>query len=200
MKNGVNMFIVIGMLFLLMLFIFKFYNKEKFYIDDKEKTQENIQKEEITDDIKGDQESINTNELMGDYIVSNKELELMKENGVEFIELVHGYDLEGKHSGKIEEAKKYATISMESFLQGAFIETKQPILSSGFNERKVIKVEPVEYKMSGENIMWEFMAYSIHLNKDREQIKTESNIINLMFIIENNEWKIGEYSTTQYRG
>ena len=97
-------------------------------------------------------------------------------------------------------ATEFATESMKSFIIGTFINSKQPILYEGFYARVVDRVEPVECKIYEDSIMWEYNVYSNIINKEGELINKESNIVNLLFVKENNEWRVGEYSTTQYRG
>lgn len=180
-------------------------NNNDFY---KETNQvENID-EEINKDITEELNNGNNTEYTGESIkevlkednnYSDKDKKITEELGLKFIPLVHGYDLDNKHKDKVVEATKYTTESMESFIIGTFVDSKQPILYSGFYAREVSKIKAVEPKISEDSIIWEYEVKSKILNRNKEIINEERNRVNLVFIKENDEWKVGNYSTTQYR-
>ena len=203
MKKILCILLVSVAIILMSIIVIKTFNKPKFY---KESNQENITEEKNTnneDDSKeNSQVPIVENDKNNENKIhlSEKEENQTKEIGKAFIEGVHGYALDNSHEDKVMKATEYATESMKSFMIGTFIKSKQPILHEGFFARVVDHVKPVEYKIYDDTIMWEYDVYSNILNKQGELINTESNIINLLFVKENEEWKVGEYSTTQYRG
>lgn len=200
MKKIIGITIILCLLIFLSIIMIKTFNKPKFY---KESNQENITEENLNTENKEKEETSkteNTNSIEQSINLSEKEENQTKEIGKAFIEGVHGYALDNSHEDKVMKATEYATESMKSFMIGTFIKSKQPILHEGFFARVVDHVKPVEYKIYDDTIMWEYNVYSNILNKQGELINTESNIINLLFVKENGEWKVGEYSTTQYRG
>ncbi|MFR2529800.1 MAG: hypothetical protein ACLS9F_19340 [Clostridium paraputrificum] len=200
MKKIIGITIISCLLIFLSIIMIKTFNKPKFY---KESNQENITEENLNTENKEKEETSkteNTNSIEQSINLSEKEENQTKEIGKAFIEGVHGYVLDNSHEDKVMKATEYATESMKSFMIGTFINSKQPVLHEGFFARVVDNVKPVEYKIYDDSIMWEYNVYSNILNKQGELINTESNIINLLFVKENGEWKVGEYSTTQYRG
>lgn len=200
MKKIIGITIISCLLIFLSIIMIKTFNKPKFY---KESNQENITEENLNTENKEKEETSkteNTNSIEQSINLSEKEENQTKEIGKAFIEGVHGYVLDNSHEDKVMKATEYATESMKSFMIGTFINSKQPVLHEGFFARVVDNVKPVEYKIYDDTIMWEYNVYSNILNKQGELINTESNIINLLFVKENGEWKVGEYSTTQYRG
>lgn len=200
MKKIIGITIISCLLIFLSIIMIKTFNKPKFY---KESNQENITEENLNTENKEKEETSkteNTNSIEQSINLSEKEENQTKEIGKAFIEGVHGYVLDNSHEDKVIKATEYATESMKSFMIGTFINSKQPVLHEGFFARVVDNVKPVEYKIYDDSIMWEYNVYSNILNKQGELINTESNIINLLFVKENGEWKVGEYSTTQYRG
>nr|WP_278678517.1 hypothetical protein [Clostridium paraputrificum] len=201
MKKILCILLVSVAIILMSIIVIKTFNKPKFY---KESNQENITEEKS---IKEEDESKDKSEVpkvdndnKNKVHLSEKEENETKEIGKVFIEGIHGYALDNSHEDKVMKATEYATESMKSFMIGTFIKSKQPILHEGFFTRVVDNVKPVEYKIYDDTIMWEYNVYSNIVNKQGELINTESNIINLLFVKENGEWKVGEYSTTQYRG
>nr|WP_278678635.1 hypothetical protein [Clostridium paraputrificum] len=189
---------LLASLILFIITIFNFFSKPKFY---KESNQDNITDESNS---VGEQECLDygENKNNDDYKInlSDKEKNNTKQAGKEFVELIHGYSLDNSHKDQVMKATEFATESMKSFIIGTFINSKQPILYEGFYARVVDRVEPVEFKIYEDSIMWEYNVYSNIINKEGELINKESNIVNLLFVKENNEWRVGEYSTTQYRG
>ena len=130
---------------------------------------------------------------------SDEDLEITKEIGLKFIPLVHSYDLDNGHESSVKEATKYATESMKNFLIGTFIESKQPVLFKDFYAREVEEVRAIESKVSEDSIRWEFEVKSKILNRNNEMINEEQNRVDLLFVKENGEWRVGNYATTQYR-
>ena len=200
MKKILFILLVSVAIILTTFIVIKTFSKPKFY---KESNQENIIEEKNTNNEDDNKENSQVSIVEKDknkVHLSEKEENQIKEIGKAFIEGVHGYVLDNSHEDKVMKATEYATESMKSFMIGTFINSKQPVLHEGFFARVVDNVKPVEYKIYDDTIMWEYNVYSNILNKQGELINTESNIINLLFVKENGEWKVGEYSTTQYRG
>lgn len=139
--------------------------------------------------------------------VENESMDILKKDeneikkmGIEFVKLVHGYSIDGSHKGMVEEASKLATESYKGFLIGEFINSKQPILFERFKSRVVKDVKAIECKKSEENSLFlELEVWSNIINMDEDIVSEEHNIVKLLFIKENNEWKVGEYATSQYR-
>lgn len=200
MKKIIGITIISCLLIFLSIVMIKSFNKPKFY---QESNQENIAEENNINNEDDSKESSQVPIVENDknkIHLSEKEENQTKEIGKAFVEGVHGYALDNSHEDKVMKATEYATESMKSFMIGTFIKSKQPILHEGFFARVVDHVKPVEYKIYDDTIMWECDVYSNILNKQGELINTESNRVNLLFVKENGEWKVGEYSTTQYRG
>lgn len=200
MKKILCILLVSVAIIMMSIIVIKTFNKPKFY---KESNQENIREEKNTNNEDDNKENSQVSIVEKDknkVHLSEKEENQTKEIGKAFIEGVHGYVLDNSHEDKVMKATEYATESMKSFMIGTFINSKQPVLHEGFFARVVDNVKPVEYKIYDDTIMWEYNVYSNILNKQGELINTESNMINLLFVKENGEWKVGEYSTTQYRG
>ena len=200
MKKIIGITIISCLLIFLSIVMIKSFNKPKFY---QESNQENIAEENNINNEDDSKESSQVPIVENDknkIHLSEKEENQTKEIGKAFVEGVHGYALDNSHEDKVMKATEYATESMKSFMIGTFIKSKQPILHEGFFARVVDHVKPVEYKIYDDTIMWEYDVYSNILNKQGELINTESNRVNLLFVKENGEWKVGEYSTTQYRG
>lgn len=170
-----------------------FYKEDTIYLEDEENKKE-PQKNNQVEENKTQDKTENIKEL------SNEDIEKTKEIGIKFIPLVHSYDLNNEHESSVKEATKYATESMKSFLIGTFIESKQPILFKDFFSREVYEVKAIESKYNENNsLSWEYEVRSNILNRNKEIINREHNIITLLFIKENNEWRVGDYATTQYR-
>lgn len=138
-------------------------------------------------------------ELKENSNYSDEDLDITKEIGLKFIPLVHSYDLDNGHESSVKEATKYATESMKNFLIGTFVESKQPVLFKDFYAREVEEVRAIESKVSEDSISWEFEVKSKILNKNNEMINEEQNRVDLLFVKENGEWRVGNYATTQYR-
>lgn len=177
-----------------------FYKENTTYVEDegnKNETESNSKIEEnLESDLTKEAEKIEENTVE----ISEEDIEKTKGIGLEFIPLVHSYDLDNGHESNVKKSTEYATESMKSFLIGTFIESKQPILFKEFFAREVYEVTPVESKNNDNNsLTWEFEVKSNILDGNKEIINREHNIVTLLFIKENNEWRVGDYATTQYR-
>ncbi|CAM2078669.1 MAG: hypothetical protein NSGCLCUN01_02870 [uncultured Clostridium sp.] len=177
-----------------------FYKENTTYVEDesnKNETESNGKTEESSEsDLVQEDEKIEENIVE----ISDEDIEKTKEMGLEFIPLVHSYDLDNGHESSVKKATEYVTESMKSFLIGTFVESKQPILFKDFFAREVYEVTPVESKNNDNNsLTWEFEVKSNILDRNKEIINREHNIVTLLFIKENNEWRVGDYATTQYR-
>ncbi|MCR1952911.1 hypothetical protein NSA50_18065 [Clostridium sp. DSM 100503] len=172
-----------------------FYKEDTTYVEDKANNNEIVNSNKL-------EESSAQNENLEANIIeaSDEEIEKTKNIGLEFIKLIHSYDLNNGHESNVKKAIQYATESMKSFIIGTFIESKQPRLFKDFFAREVYEVNPIESKFNEDNsLTWEYELMSNILDKNKEIINREHNIVTLLFIKENNEWRVGNYATTQYR-
>ena len=176
-----------------------FYKEDTTYVEDEANKNEGENNNGLDENLPKDEVE---NEKLEENSVeaSNEEIEKTKEIGLSFIPLIHSYDLDNGHESNVKKATEYATESMKGFLIGTFVESKQPILFKDFFAREVYEVNPIESKVNEDNsLTWEYEVRSNILDRNREIINQEHNIVTLLFVKENNEWRVGNYATTQYR-
>lgn len=199
MNRKLILIIIILLVLVSGIFVINKSRTNDFYKEDNIEVKEEISNIEDSNTIG---ENITENEEVGikeNSNYSDEDLDITKEIGLKFILLVHSYDLDNGHESSVKEATKYATESMKNFLVGTFIESKQPVLFKDFYAREVEEIRAIESKVSEDSISWEFEVKSKILNKNNEMINEEQNRVDLLFVKENGEWRVGNYATTQYR-
>lgn len=132
------------------------------------------------------------------FDLSEKEVIVTRDMGVEFINDVRPYTNKGGYKDKLEDMKKLTTEGLGNMLYEN-LSGLQPALSEGFRKLEVKEVKPVQYERQEDGtLLWSFDTVEDIIDNNDKVVGTQEAEIKLLFAKVNGEWKIADYIPRKY--
>ena len=132
------------------------------------------------------------------FDLSEKEVVVTRDMGVEFINDVRPYTNKGGYKDKLEDMKKLTTEGLGNMLYEN-LSGLQPALSEGFRKLEVKEVKPVQYERQEDGtLLWSFDTVEDIIDNNDKVVGTQEAEIKLLFAKVNGEWKIADYIPRKY--
>lgn len=132
------------------------------------------------------------------FELSEKEVVVTRDMGVEFINDVRPYTNKGGYKDKLEDMKKLTTEGLGNMLYEN-LSGLQPALSEGFRKLEVKEVKPVQYERQEDGtLLWSFDTVEDIIDSNDKVVGTQEAEIKLLFAKVNGEWKIADYIPRKY--
>ncbi|CAM2078517.1 MAG: hypothetical protein NSGCLCUN01_02713 [uncultured Clostridium sp.] len=134
-----------------------------------------------------------------DYFEFTKEEVVQtRDIGVKFLECVRPYEYDkGISDETAKEIKKLTTKGLGDMLSEQ-LQHLRPATVVNFRKMEIGLIEPIQYKKYEDGTVdWEIAVLENAINESGNIAKERVVSVNLLFIKDNNQWKIGEYSVDQ---
>lgn len=132
------------------------------------------------------------------FELSEKEVIVTRDMGVEFINDVRPYTNKGGYKDKLEDMKKLTTEGLGNMLYEK-LSGLQPALSEGFRKLEVKEVKPVQYERQEDGtLLWSFDTVEDIIDLNDKVVNTQQAEIKLLFAKVDGEWKIVDYIPRKY--
>lgn len=132
------------------------------------------------------------------FDLSEKEVIVTRDMGVEFINDVRPYTNKGGYKDKLEDMKKLTTEGLGNMLYEK-LSGLQPALSEGFRKLEVKEVKPVQYERQEDGtLLWSFDTVEDIIDLNDKVVNTQQAEIKLLFAKVDGEWKIVDYIPRKY--
>lgn len=132
------------------------------------------------------------------FDLSEKEVIVTRDIGVEFINDVRPYTNKGGYKDKLEDMKKLTTEGLGNMLYEK-LSGLQPALSEGFRKLEVKEVKPVQYERQEDGtLLWSFDTVEDIIDLNDKVVNTQQAEIKLLFAKVDGEWKIVDYIPRKY--
>lgn len=132
------------------------------------------------------------------FDLSEKEVIVTRDMGVEFINDVRPYTNKGGYKDKLEDMKKLTTEGLGNMLYEK-LSGLQPALSEGFRKLEVKEVKPVQYERQEDGtLLWSFDTVEDIIDLNDKVVNTQQAEIKLLFAKVDGEWKIADYIPRKY--
>lgn len=132
------------------------------------------------------------------FELSEKEVIVTRDMGVEFINDVRPYTNKGGYKDKLEDMKKLTTERLGNMLYEK-LSGLQPALSEGFRKLEVKEVKPVQYERQEDGtLLWSFDTVEDIIDLNDKVVNTQQAEIKLLFAKVDGEWKIVDYIPRKY--
>ena len=132
------------------------------------------------------------------FDLSEKEVIVSRDMGVEFINDVRPYTNKGGYKDKLEDMKKLTTEGLGNMLYEK-LSGLQPALSEGFRKLEVKEVKPVQYERQEDGtLLWSFDTVEDIIDLNDKVVNTQQAEIKLLFAKVDGEWKIADYIPRKY--
>ncbi len=132
------------------------------------------------------------------FDLSEKEVIVTRDMGVEFINDVRPYTNKGGYKDKLEDMKKLTTEGLGNMLYEK-LSGLQPALSEGFRKLEVKEVKPVQYERQEDGtLLWSFDTVEDIIDSNDKVVGTQQAEIKLLFAKVDGEWKIVDYIPRKY--
>lgn len=173
----------------------KYLEKEKAQLDitdEQKKIMNNIGVDSNKRQDKYDQSKDNYFNFSRDEVIKTRDM------GIQFINDIAPYTYKGGYKDKLNDMKNLTTKGLGDMLYSELSQL-QPALCEGFRKLDLEKVEPIQYiKMEDGSVSWDFGVIGKVINDKDVVVKKQKSEITLLFVKENNNWKIGDYSVHKY--
>lgn len=128
------------------------------------------------------------------FNLSEKEVVVTRDMGIEFINDVRPYTNKGGYGDKLEDMKSLTTEALGDMLYDQ-LSGLQSAPAEGFRKLEVKEVKPVQYERQKDGtLLWKFDTVEDIINFNDRVVSTQRETVNLVFMKVNGEWKIAEYS------
>ena len=132
------------------------------------------------------------------FDLSEKEVIVTRDMGVEFINDVRPYTNKGGYKDKLEDMKKLTTEGLGNMLYEK-LSGLQPALSEGFRKLEVKEVKPVQYERQEDGtLLWSFDTVEDIIDNNDKVVGKQEAEIKLLFAKVDGEWKIADYIPRKY--
>ena len=132
------------------------------------------------------------------FDLSEKEVIITRDMGVEFINDIRPYTNKGGYKDKLEDMKKLTTEGLGNMLYEK-LSGLQPALSEGFRKLEVKEVKPVQYERQEDGtLLWSFDTVEDIIDLNDKVVNTQQAEIKLLFAKVDDEWKIVDYIPRKY--
>lgn len=132
------------------------------------------------------------------FDLSEKEVIVTRDMGVEFINDVRPYTNKGGYKDKLEDMKKLTTEGLGNMLYEK-LSGLQPALSEGFRKLEVKEVKAGNYERQEDGtLLWSFDTVEDIIDLNDKVVNTQQAEIKLLFAKVDGEWKIVDYIPRKY--
>lgn len=134
-----------------------------------------------------------------DYFEFTKEEVVQtRDMGIKFLEYVRPYDYDKGISDETAKEIKKLTVKGLGDLLSDQLKNLRAAIVVGFRKMEVGVVEAIQYKkLEDGTVLWRFAVLENAINDNGEIAKDRVVSVNLLFVKDNNQWKIGQYSVDQ---